>query len=107
MRYAGKLGLTVKTELAPGYWEDVITERPVMGEVKQTTERLEGDDRILPRTVTSTSLSVPALGLGEVDNDIVRYVWWKGKRWQAESVVEDFPNIVIFIGGLYNGPLPG
>lgn len=106
MRYAGKLGLTVKTELAPGYWEDVITERPVMGTVEQTTERLEGDDRILPRTVTSTSLSVPALGLGEVDNDVIRYLTYKGKRWQAESVVDAFPNIVIFIGGLYNGPLP-
>lgn len=106
MRYAGILGLTVKTELAPGYWEDVITERSVMGTVEQTTERLEGEDRILPRTVTSTSLSVPALGVGEVDNDVIRYLTWKGKRWQAESVIDDFPNITIFIGGLYNGPLP-
>lgn len=106
MRYSGKLGLTEKTEISPGLWEDVITERPVMGTVKQTTERLEGAGDILPRLFTNTSLSVPALGVGEVDNDVIRYVWWKGKRWQVESIVDDGPNITIFFGGLYRGPIP-
>lgn len=106
MRYAGKLGITEKTEISPGLWEDVITERPVMGTVEQTTERLEGAGDILPRLLTNTSLSVPALGVGEVDNDVIRYAWFKGKRWQIESVVDDHPNITLYFGGLYNGPTP-
>ena len=106
MRYSGKLGIVEQVEDPPGVWEDNITEVPVLGTVKQTTEVLDGASDVLPRYHTTTSISVPARGLGETDNSSIRYITYKGKNWQIGSIVDDFPDIVVFMGEEYRGPVP-
>lgn len=100
------LGTSGQVEEPPGVWEDIITEVPVLGTVKQTTEVLDGTSDILPRYHTTTSISVPARGVGPQDNSSIRYITYKGKRWQIASIVDDPPEIVIFMGEEYHGPTP-
>lgn len=106
MRYSGKLGISQQTEVRPGSWEDVITEVPVLGKVEQKTEVLDSGDAVLPRYRMTTSISVFARGVGPLDNSDIRYVTYKGKRWQIGTIVDQAPKIVIYIGEVYNGPLP-
>ena len=106
MRYSGKLGLVEQTEVRPGIWEETVTEVPVLGTVRNRTETLDGADAVLPRYRTTTSVSVPARGLGQMDNSNIRYLTYKGERWQIASIVDDYPNLVIYIGEVYNGPTP-
>lgn len=106
MRYSGKLGISEQTETSPGVWEETITEVPKLGTVKQRTEVLEGSSEILPRYTTTTSISVPARGVGPQDNSTIRYITYKEKRWQISSIVDSPPNVVIYIGEEYNGPTP-
>lgn len=105
MRVSGKLGISQQAEVRPGIYEDVNTEKSYLGTVEQTTEVLEGGDNVLPRRSTTTSISVPALGVGLMDNSVIRYITFKGRRWQPQSVVDEYPKIVIYIGEVYNGPL--
>lgn len=106
MRYSGKLGMSQQTEVRPGIYEDVIAEVPVLGTVNQVTSVLEGGDRVLPGYSTTTNIEVPARSVGERDNSDIRYITYKGKAWQIASIVEQYPNIVIYIGEVYNGPTP-
>lgn len=107
MRYSGKLGLVQQTEVRPGIWEETVTEVSVLGEVRQRTEVLDSGDAILPRYRTTTSISVPARGVGPRDNSMIRYITYKGDRWQIASIVDEPPRIVVYIGEVYRGPTPG
>lgn len=106
MRYSGKLGIVQQTEVRPGIWEEVVTEVPVLGTVKQRTEVLSGNGSVLPEYQTTTSISVPARGVGPQNNSGIRYVTYKGDRWQIRSIVDEPPRIVIYIGEVYRGPTP-
>ena len=37
---------------------------------------------------------------------MIRYITYKGIRWQIQSIVDEPPRIVIYIGEKYNGPTP-
>ena len=106
MRYSGKLGIAEQTEVSPGIWEETITEHDVLGDLKQRTEVLDQGDSILPRYRTTTSISVFSRGVGPIDNSMIRYVTYTGKRWAITSLVEFPPRLVIYIGEEYNGPAP-
>jgi hypothetical protein len=106
MRYSGMLGISEQTEIAPGVFEDVITEYPVLGTIKQRTEVLEGGDEILPRYSTTTSISVMARGVGIMDNSDLQYVTLAGKRWKVASDVSQYPNLVLYLREEYHGPTP-
>jgi hypothetical protein len=106
MRISAKLGLAEQTETSPGVWEETITEVPVLGEMKQTTDVLSGGEDVLPRHTTTTSIAVYSRRVGLNDNSSIRYIVHKGKRWQMSSIVDQPPLIVLFIGEEYHGPAP-
>lgn len=97
------LGISEQAEVSPGVWEEVITEVPVLGKIEQRTETLDGGDVILPRYRTTTSVSVLSR---IVDNSNIRYLTYLGKRWVPASVVTDFPQITLYVGEEYHGPVP-
>lgn len=106
MRYSGKLGIVQQTEVRPGIWEETVTEVPALGTLRQETTVLASVDNVLPQHTTTTSIVVPARGVGPTDNSAIRYITYKGIRWQIRSVVDEPPHIVIYIGEKYNGPTP-
>lgn len=106
MRCSEKLGIVEQSEVRPGIWEETVTEVPVLGDVRQRTEVLDGTDAVLPRYRTTTSISVPARGVGPQDNSNIRYITYRGFRWQISTIVDEPPKIVIYIGEVYNGPTP-
>lgn len=106
MRYSGKFGYSVQTETSPGVTEDVITEYDKLGTVEQRTENLAGEGEVLPRYRTSTSISVLSRGPAVPENGDLAYVTWRGRRWAPASIVEEYPELKIFIGEEYHGPLP-
>jgi hypothetical protein len=107
LRYSGWIGVASQSEVAPGVWEETLAFMPVLGTVKQTTEVLEGESDILPRYRTTTSISVVARGIGYLDNSDIRVITHKGKNWQIASIVDDPPEIVVFMGEEYHGEAAG
>ena len=106
MRYAGKIGFGTSVEKSPGVWDDEIIERDYLGDVLQSTERLDGDGRILPNYKTTTSISVLSDGVLKERYSDVRYIIFLGTRWTVSSIVHKWPRIEMFIGEVYNGPTP-
>ena len=106
MRYSGKFGLASTEEITPGVWEDVITEIDRIGDVVQTTEAFDVAGSVLPQYRTTTSVSVVSDGVLKENYTDLRYVTFNGERWSIASVVEQPPRLVIYIGEVYNGPIP-
>lgn len=106
MRYSGKFGLAVPTEIAPGVWDDVITERDYIGDVVQSTEAFSLEGSVLPQYRTTTSVSVLSDGVLKENYTDLRYVTHAGQRWTIASIAVQPPRLVIYIGEVYNGPIP-
>lgn len=106
MRYSGKFGFAESTETAPGVMEDVITERDYIGDVVQRTETLSVNDSVLPQYRTTTSVSVLSDGVLAETYKNLRYISYMGSNWSVSSAVFQFPRLVVYIGDIYNGPLP-
>lgn len=106
MKYSGYLGIAQETEVRPGVHEDVITEVPIIGDVETRTETVVSEGRILPGVRTTTTVSVFARGLGQMDNSNLRYLTYAGRRWTFTSSQTRFPKLDLFIGEEYHGPLP-
>lgn len=106
MRYSGVLGIATEQQVRPGIWEKVVTEQKVLGTVEQGTETHALDDEIHPTISSTRSVSVPARGLGQMDNSKILYASYAGKNWTITSVVDQFPQIVCYFGEEYHGPVP-
>lgn len=105
MRWAGKVGYSVLTEVKPGIWEDVITEVDAFGEMTESNEALDSGDTVLPQYRVTTSISIITDGQ-RVPLAGIRYVTKYGQRWQISTMVRQPPRIVLYPGEEYNGPLP-
>lgn len=104
--YSGKLGFVEQTEVRPGVWEETVTEVPVLGKTEQRTETVQTATDVLPRTSTTTTVSVLARAKGQVDTSAYRYLTFAGKRLTITSVVSEHPGIVLYLGEVYRGPTP-
>jgi len=106
MKYSGKLGVAEQVEVSPGVWEEVITEQDIVGDLLQRTEALSAGENVLPRYVTTTSVSVLALAVGQNDTSMFRYLTLAGTRWAINSWVAQPPRLVAYFGEEYHGPIP-
>lgn len=106
MRAAIRIGYGQSEEVRPGISEDVITEVEKFAEVLQRTEAFTVEGRIIPEYKTTTSVSVLSDGPVKVNYSNLRYVFYAGERWTITSVVAQPPRMTIFIGEVYNGPIP-
>lgn len=107
MRAGIKIGSATNQEVRPGIWEDVITERPALADIEQRTEAFNVEGNIIPEYRTTTSVSVLSQGAIKVNYSDLRYVLYAGVRWAPSTVVVDPPRMIIYLGEVYNGPLPG
>jgi len=106
MRYSGFLGVVEEIEVRPGIWEDRITEREVLGTMRTRTETHAVEGEIHPKLSSTRSVSVGALGIGPRDNSSIKYVTYAGKRWTLSSIVDEPPDIRLYFGEEYHGPVP-
>jgi hypothetical protein len=106
MRFAGKIGFGTSVEKAPGVWDDLIIERDYLGEVLQSTERLDSSASVMPNYKTTTSISVLSDGVLKERYSDVRYINHMGVNWVVSSIIHKFPRMEMFIGEEYHGPTP-
>lgn len=106
MRWSGHLGFSTEAEVSKGRFEDVVTERPAMGEIETRTDTFTIGDQVLTKAGTSTSVSVLFGSVERVDLSNLVYIKHRGKFYVPSSIVEDIPRVVIYFWEEYNGPKP-
>lgn len=105
-RFFGMIGFGETTEIAPGVYEDVITEKPYYGSVINDIRRADGSDKVNTDITLSNAFSVVADAYANEHIYAMRYIQWAGVLWTITTVEVKRPRLTIRIGEVYNGPTP-
>lgn len=106
-RFFGAVGYAEENvEVRPGIFEDVIVERKYYGDVVQSTRRFQDGPTIVDGLSVDNSISILADAYANEKIDAMKYVVWKGVRWEIQSVEDKRPRLLLRLGGVYNGPTP-
>lgn len=100
------MGFSEPQQVRPGVWEDVITEVPKLADIQQRTETFNVEGNVIPEYKTTTTVSVLSQGPIKPDYTNLRYVLYAGERWFITSINHAPPRLTLFIGEVYNGPIP-
>lgn len=100
-RFSGKLGFVMTHETEEGVWLENVVEVQVKGTIRSlyvrndnsasanTNLRLTNEISILMDTKIKTYL------------ETLKYVVWKGSKWEVQSISVNYPRMTINLGGLY------
>ena len=105
MRFYGEVGYGESTETSPGVWVDVITEVAYRGDVIRDIRKISSEQVNLDLSLNN-AFSVVADEYIISNASLIKYVVWQGTRWTVSSIEIKPPRLILYIGGVYNGPTP-
>jgi hypothetical protein len=105
-KFSGAVGYGKDTEVAPGVWDFVITERHAYGDVVRNNLRFQGVDQISENLSVGNSISIVADAYARDNFFAMKYVEWAGEFWEIAEVQVQHPRLLLRLGGVYNGPRP-
>lgn len=105
-KYFGKIGFATLTEIKPGVWKEIITEREYYGDVIRNTRRLQNANQLNDDINISNEISIVADPFARENFHSMRWVEYMGAKWKVSSVDVQYPRLVLTVGGIYNGKNP-
>lgn len=101
-KFSGKIGFADTIEVAPGVWQEQITERKYVGDITRSMRKLENGDNVNDNIRISNTISIVADPFANANIFAMRYVVWQGAKWKVTDVDVQRPRLTLTIGGLYN-----
>lgn len=106
-RFFGEVGFAEENvEVRPGIFEDRVVEYKYKGDVVLNFRRFQDGPTIVDGVSVDNSISILANKYANEHIDAMRYVVWRGTRWEINSVEVQRPRLLLRLGGVYNGPTP-
>lgn len=102
-KWFGKIGYAVTEETTPGVWVEQITERNYYGDIIRNTRRLQTSDKLNDDINVSNEISIVADPFARENFHAMRYIEFMGTRWKVSIVEEQYPRLILSLGGEYNG----
>lgn len=102
MKYCGIIGFAETTEIKPGVWKEIITERQYFGELTNTRRRLESSGGLNDNVIISNELSILSDPYANQNFASIRYAEFMGNKWKISNVTIAYPRLILTFGGLYN-----
>lgn len=101
-KYCGKIGYGVTEETVPGVWASTITERTIYGDVIKNTRRLDSNENLNDNITISNKISFIADPYALQNFHLIKFVSYMGALWTVKLVEEEFPRLILTLGGVYN-----
>ena len=105
-RFYGRVGYGITEETTPGVHVAKIVELPYYGDVIKNTRKLENGDKVNDDISVGNSISIVADAYAFENYFAIKYVVWGGARWKVQTVDVQPPRLILYLGEVYNGPLP-
>lgn len=102
-KFYGPIGYARFEETSPGAWNEIITERNVIGDVIKMNRRLENTNNINDNVNIRNTFSIIADAYAYENFSNMRYIKWMGVLWKITDVEVQRPRLILTVGGLYNG----
>lgn len=108
-KFFGSVGYVGEAvEVSLGVWKEEVTEVPAFGDFLRTSVANSAGEKVNNDVTVSHRISIVADAYSASHPaQRIRYVVWNGTRWEVVSAdPEEYPRIVLSLGGVYNGPTP-
>lgn len=101
-KFYGTIGYSVTTEIRPGVWDEVITERDYFGDLVRNTRQYQTSDKLNDNLNISNEISIVADPFAYENFHSMRYVKFMGAKWKISNVEVQYPRLILTVGGVYN-----
>jgi hypothetical protein len=102
-KFHGRIGYGKPTEIRPGVWDDVITDRIYSGDVLRNSRSLVVGGTLNDNINMSNEISIVADPFANENFQSIKYIEYMGTLWRVNNVDVQYPRLILRMGGVYNG----
>ena len=102
-KFYGYIGFVKNDTVRPGVVKNVAIERLYRGETRGMSYQWESNGRVNDDVDLDNTLSIVADSYITENLYAIRYVKMKGTAWKVTRIKEQYPRLILTIGGVYNG----
>lgn len=102
-KFYGPIGYAITEEIAPGVWEEIITEHMYYGDLIRNTRKLQSTDQLNDNINIANEISILADPFAYNNFHSMKYVGFMGTKWKIISIEVQYPRLILTVGGVYNG----
>lgn len=100
-RFSGKLGFVMTRETEEGVWLEDVIELKAKGTIRSLYVRNDNSSSANTNLRLSNEISVLMDTKFMSYLETLKYVVWKGSKWEVLSICVNYPRLTINLGGLY------
>lgn len=100
-RFSGKLGFVMTTETEEGVWLENFVELQVKGTIRSLYVRNDNSASVNTNLRLTNEISILMDTKIQHYLDTLKYVVWKGSKWEVNSINVNYPRLNINLGGPY------
>ena len=100
-RFSGKLGFVVTQETEEGVWLEDVFELPAKGTIRSLYVRNDNNATVNTNLRLTNEISILMDTKIKTYLETLKYVVWKGSKWEVQSIGVNYPRLTINLGGLY------
>lgn len=100
-RFSGKLGFVITHETEEGVWLENVVELQVKGTIRSLYVRNDNSASANTNLRLTNEISILMDTKIETYLETLKYVVWKGSKWEVQSIGVNYPRMTINLGGLY------
>lgn len=101
-KWFGKIGYAETKETKPGVWSNTIIEREYSGDVIRNTRLLQSTNTVNPNISVANQISILSDPYAYQNFHLMRYVEFMGTKWTVTNVEDQYPRLLLTMGGVYN-----
>lgn len=100
-RFSGKLGFVMTRETEEGVWLEDKIEIPAKGTIRSLYVRNDNNSSVNSNLRLTNEVSILLDTKIQTYLTTLKYVIWKGSKWEVQSIGVNYPRLTINLGGLY------
>lgn len=100
-RFSGKLGFVMTQETEEGVWLENRVELPAKGTIRSLYVRNDNSSSVNTNLRLTNEISILMDSKIQTYLETLRYVVFKGSKWEVQSIGVAYPRLTINLGGLY------
>ena len=106
-RYHGKVGFLIQEDnQETGIVRDVVVEKTFFGKVIEHSRRWQSSDVITDDLLLGNQIAITAYDEAFKHASAIKYCEFMGNLWNVTSIKIKRPEIILTLGGVYNGQRP-
>ena len=105
-RFSGNVGFGLPSEVVDGVWQDGIREHTYKGSIERTFLSNREADKVNDDISVSHQVRILADAYALENYHLIKYVNWAGTLYKVSTIEVHRPRLVLYLGGLYDGPRP-